>query len=101
MEDNNRLIGITVKDLKSLGKEIVAEALKLHNIPKSEVELPIGTEECCELIGCSKPTLYKNTSLNLIPHHKRGQKLIFFRSEIIKWIKQGRQSTIEEIKKNI
>ena len=44
-----------------------------------------------------KPTFYGYVSSNSIPNHKQGKKLIFLKSEIDNWLKQGRRKTNTEI----
>jgi len=45
----------------------------------------------------AKPTVYTWICQRLIPHHKKGKKLMFLKSEIDDWLKQGRRKTITEI----
>jgi len=45
----------------------------------------------------SKATFYGYTARKEIPFHKNGKKLIFLKSEINQWLKQGRQKTNAEI----
>jgi len=46
-----------------------------------------------------KPTFYGLVSKGEIPNHKRGKKLIFLKSEIDNWLKEGRKRTIAETAK--
>jgi len=94
-----QLIDITPQQLREM-MEGAAEKVfgRLQLNPQTEVELPIGADEACKVLGISKPTLYKYTSQNIIPFHKREQKLVFFQSEIIDWLKEGKQLTVDEIK---
>lgn len=45
----------------------------------------------------TKATFYRYVHHNEIPYHKRGKKLTFLKSEIDKWLKQGRKKTTEEL----
>ena len=45
----------------------------------------------------TKPTFYGYIHKGLIPYHKRGKKLLFLKSEIDNWLKQGRKKTNAEI----
>jgi hypothetical protein len=45
----------------------------------------------------SKATFYGYTSRKEIPFHKNCKKLVFLKSEIDHWLKQGRQKTNAEI----
>ena len=64
---------------------------------KHESENPLGIKEVSALIGKTLPTLYGYCQRNEMPYHKNGNRLIFFKSEIIEWIKQGKQKTLSEI----
>jgi len=45
----------------------------------------------------AKPTVYAWIGQRLIPYHKKGKKLMFLKSEIDSWLKEGRQKTAAEI----
>lgn len=45
----------------------------------------------------AKPTIYAWINQRLIPYHKKGKKLQFLKSEIDKWLMDGRKKTMEEI----
>ncbi|HOG19815.1 MAG TPA: helix-turn-helix domain-containing protein [Salinivirgaceae bacterium] len=45
----------------------------------------------------AKPTVYAWVGKRLIPYHKKGKKLMFLKSEIDSWLKQGRRKTAAEI----
>lgn len=60
--------------------------------------------EVAALLGKSASTIYAMTSDKRIPYHKRGNKLYFFRNEIIAWIEQGGTSGVaseSEIEKRL
>jgi excisionase family DNA binding protein len=45
----------------------------------------------------AKPTVYAWIGQRSIPYHKKGKKLMFLRSEIDAWLKEGRRKTAAEI----
>ena len=45
----------------------------------------------------AKPTVYTWIWQRLIPYHKKGKKVIFLKSEIDSWLKEGRRKTAAEI----
>jgi predicted DNA-binding transcriptional regulator AlpA len=45
----------------------------------------------------AKPTVYAWIGQRLIPYHKKGKKLMFLKSEIDSWLKEGRRKTAAEI----
>jgi predicted DNA-binding transcriptional regulator AlpA len=74
------------------------EALLLNKAePQPKIETPKPLDEVVLITGLSKPTIYSYVQRNEIPYHKKGNRLYFFTSEIIDWIKQGKQKTIKEI----
>lgn len=61
--------------------------------PPSGKEL-LTVNEVAELIGKSVATVYSMTSERRIPFRKRGNKLYFFKTEVMEWIEKGGQSGI-------
>ena len=45
----------------------------------------------------AKPTVYTWIGQRSIPYHKKGKKLMFLKSEINAWLKEGRRKTTLEI----
>jgi hypothetical protein len=45
----------------------------------------------------ARQTVYAWVGQRLIPYHKKGKKLMFLKSEIDLWLKQGRRKTSAEI----
>jgi predicted DNA-binding transcriptional regulator AlpA len=62
-------------------------------------ELPpfFGIDICAEVTGFAKPTIYRNTSKNLMPHFKREGKIYFKREEVYAWMTENRIKTVSEI----
>ena len=46
-------------------------------------------DEACKFIGKARSTMYALTSENRIPYRKCGNKLYFFKNELLEWIKNG------------
>lgn len=69
------------------------EFLKRKTEPQTEpqTELPIEIKEVSILIKKSVPTIYGYVHRNEIPHCKKGNRLYFFKSDIIEWLKDGKQ----------
>lgn len=55
----------------------------------------LNVKEVAALIGCPESTIYKWTSLNTIPFSKLGQRLVFNRADIVKWIAKKKHKPIE------
>lgn len=52
-------------------------------------EIVLNTEEAAEFIRVKKSQLYKLVSENKIPHHRVVGKLVFFKGELIEWIRKN------------
>ena len=87
--------------ITDLANEVVRK-INLENTlkpsePQPEIELPILIDEVVPITGFTKPTIYRNCQQNTIPYSKKNGRLFFFKSEIIAWIKEGKQKTIKEL----
>jgi len=47
-----------------------------------------------KMLGKAESTIYTMTSGRLIPFHKRGNKLYFFKDELTAWVESGGQSGV-------
>jgi excisionase family DNA binding protein len=83
-----------IADLKNEVSEMKALLLNKAEL-QPEIETPIKLDEVVSITGLSKPTLYGYAQRNEIPYHKIGNRLYFFKTEIIDWIKTGRQTAVE------
>lgn len=54
----------------------------------------LSATEVAKLLGKSVSTVYSMTSEKRIPFHKRGNKLYFFKNEVLQWIEDGGQCGI-------
>lgn len=53
-------------------------------------------KKTAEFLDLSKASIYRYTSSNQIPFHKRGKKLYFKKSDILAWLENGKNLTNEE-----
>lgn len=89
---------ITLDELEHLfDKSVEKIYIKNQTTFQPETETPIGLEEVELITGYAKPTLYGKVQRNELPHHKKGNRLYFFKTEIIEWIKTGKQKTNKEL----
>lgn len=51
-------------------------------------ESPISKKEVCLLLGCSEPTMTKWMAAGKIPFGRKGRRVYFFRSEVLKSLEQ-------------
>ena len=56
---------------------------------KEPEEQIMTLDEACRFIGKKRSTMYSLTSERRIPFRKRGNKLYFFKKELVEWIQSG------------
>jgi len=73
--------------------------LDIKHKPKAELqpETPLSIKDVSKLIGKTVPTIYGYCQRNEIPYSKNGNRLIFWKSEIIQWLKSGKVKTLQEL----
>jgi predicted DNA-binding transcriptional regulator AlpA len=79
-----------------LRRQSVLEDLIL-NKAEPEADNPLNIKEAAKLIGKTVVTLYGYCQRNEMPFNRQGNRLIFFKSEIILWLKEGKEKTLKEI----
>lgn len=67
--------------------EVVVDKIITRRLSDTSGESPIDIDEAATLIKKSKQTVYYYCSKNLIPFHKSESRNIFFRSELLLWLK--------------
>lgn len=88
-------------------KRIVYDAVRtvFENVQpkpeKKEIPLIFGVDICGEVTGLAKPTIYRNTSKNLMPHYRRDGKLLFKREEVYAWMTENRVTTQSEFSNDL
>jgi len=97
--DNIQPIALTFDQVPTALGEVLAKVNRLMAWMQEEKGVNImtpqdnhvlmGLDETCEFLGKSHSTLYSLTSKNKIPHRKRGNKLYFFKDELVAWIENG------------
>lgn len=76
--------------------------LNLTQEPKNEANADelLVIEDAAKFLNLAVPTIYGKVSNNSIPYNKQGKRLYFLKSELIEYIKQGRNKTNLEIEKD-
>ena len=57
--------------------------------PTKDDDQMMTMDEACQFIGKKRSTMYSLTSERRIPYRKRGNKLYFFKKELVEWIQSG------------
>lgn len=86
------LFTLTVEEFIQLQHS--AQSSKSHE--KEHFSDIIGIEEAVRITGYKRSTIYAKTSDKSIPYHKRGNRVVFKRSELESWMLENRQETMEE-----
>lgn len=87
---------VLISELKT---EIVEMKSLLLQRSESQIESnnPINIKQVAELTSLTVPTLYGYCQRKEIPYQKKGNRLYFFKSEVIDWIKTGKSKTKKEL----
>ena len=93
MQNPFEIISARLSNLEAL----TLEALQCLRIPATTLAETGGIELAQEVTRLSKPRIYALVSGRAIPHAKRGNKLYFTRSELLKWVEQGRRATKSQL----
>ena len=83
-------------EIKEL-KKLIVEKNGQQN-PTNQPAKFLTIEEAAKVLRLSKLTLYGKVSKREIPCMKRGKRLYFSESELIKYLEDGRKLTTAEIK---
>lgn len=60
----------------------------------------LTVDEVSKILKIKPATIYGRTSKNTIPFTKKGKRLVFFRSDIVKYQREGYRPTNAEIEKS-
>lgn len=96
----SRFLGqMTIEEFKILLRETLKEVSEDKQTNLNTDSL-LNTREAALLLNLEVTTLYDKTSQRLIPHYKRGKKVLFKKSELLAWIEAGKVATTQEIQKD-
>ncbi len=89
-------ITISKKELMEFAQFLIDETLKKSNSAQKRI---LNIEEAAEFCRITPRTIYKKTSLGLIPHYKQAGQLYFKVDELEKWLTKNKGFNKEEISK--
>ena len=94
-----KIILTSQEELAAVIEASVVKAMANQFSLKQEVQFDklLTIKEAADYLSLAKQTLYGFTSKNLIPHVKRAKRLLFKRSDLDKWLMEGRKSSRSEI----
>ena len=94
----SNIIITTPLELETLIQDTIRKAINEAKVDQTESCNELLTiSEASNFLNLAKQTLYGFTSKNLIPFIKKGKKLYFRKSDLEKWLLEGKQLTRTEI----
>ena len=89
---------LSVQEIRNILREEVRTAMKdFVNAGSNKNPEFLSIQELSEIINLAVPSIYGLVHRKQIPYIKRGKKLIFEKTKIEEWLKNGRRKTKEEI----
>lgn len=73
------------------------QSLKNNTSPSHSEDETLTVNEVGKILKIKPATIYGRTCRNAIPFTKKGKRLVFFRSDILKYQREGYRPTIDEI----
>lgn len=85
--------------ITDLGRKVDAmlAAMKPVTTQLETPETPISIQEASLVTGYTVATIYAKACKRKIPVYKKGNKLFFYKSELLKWINAGKVKSDLEI----
>jgi len=65
----------------------LSTSINLSN-QQPEIEEPISKKEICRFLNCSEPTMTKWMAEGKIPFGRKGRRVYFFKSQVVKSMEQ-------------
>lgn len=102
VENNNEkpLYSLTIAEYIELNKKLFSELNKKDNHTINDENIFLTISEASKYTNLAKQTLYGLTSKRGIPFIKRSKKIYFKKSDLEKWLLEGRKYTKNEIENN-
>lgn len=91
---------INREELKAVIKEAVQEVLVEKGLIKNDEDDLIDVEAAAKLLNLANATIYEKTSKRILPHYKKGKKIVFKVSELREWLESGKVMTEEDIQRS-
>ena len=98
----NKIIVTTQDELEQLIQSSVRQAMR-DETPKGDKAQNklLNVDEASEFLQLARQTVYTFTSRREIPFIKRGKKLYFNKTDLEKWLNEGKKPTVKEIQNDI
>ncbi len=98
----SEIIITTKEELESCIDRVIKKNLGAHfNSNKNEGDTYLNVTEAAAFLNLAKQTLYGFTSQSQIPFIKRAKRLLFKKSDLEKWLMEGRCKSISELENDL
>jgi excisionase family DNA binding protein len=84
-------VGIDYAKFMADVQAIINKSLVSATSPTDPIVEVGGIELAQEITRLSKPRIYALVAARGIPHSKRGNKLYFYRAELMAWVQEGKR----------
>lgn len=90
---------ILLEELIKLISEKVSDNINksINPLTSTEEEILMNVDGTSKFIDLAIPTIYGLVHQKKIPHYKKSGRLYFMKSEILEWIKSGKQESKSDI----
>ncbi|RDV15478.1 DNA-binding protein [Pontibacter diazotrophicus] len=88
-------------ELTELVLSCVQKALSLALLNPKPEEGFLNLKQAASFLQIPESTLYGYTSKRLIPHYKRGKRLVFKQADLEQWLSEGKKKTVAEIEEEL
>ncbi|MFB9864318.1 helix-turn-helix domain-containing protein [Rufibacter immobilis] len=72
--------------------ELIRTAQPEEGQQENSSEVPISTAEACAVLRISRPTMSSWKSKGLVPFHRKGRRVYFFKSELLASLESSKQT---------
>jgi excisionase family DNA binding protein len=86
---------VNKEQLKDAIREVLYEFFDSRQGVSNDSEL-IDVKQASAMLNLARATVYEKTSLKLLPHYKKGKKIMFKRSELLAWLESGKVDVIKD-----
>ena len=95
MSNYNILFEEIIRKISDQVTDNIIKAINPSTTPEEDRFLTI--DETSKIIDLAKPSIYGLVHKNKIPFHKKSKRLYFLKSEILDWIKSGKQESKSDL----
>jgi len=104
MAENNLPFDAMPRMLADIAQKLESIECKVNNLytpQKEEGDIWLNLKDLCQYLPNhpAEQTVYGWTSTNFIPYHKKGKSIVFLKSEIDDWLRNGKKKSFMDIER--